>query len=134
MQVKISSNLRELISKYQKMRKNLLNDAAKAVHITTQEVVTKEFEQQKDPYGKKWPKDKTKTPFDPNHVIENSFKWSISGSTVTIESDLPYAIYHQTGTDKLPQRMMLPDPDKGFGKWEPQLDKAIDNVIKKALK
>jgi len=125
-----SGNLKELINKYGNMRSTLMDKIKDLAIEETKEIIHEQFRDQVDPYGRAWEPDKTGTVFDPNHKIENSFRWKKTNKGILIWNTLDYAIYHQTGTDKLPQRMMLPGSTNGLSnRWKDSLFIAFSDAV-----
>lgn len=119
------SNLKSVISNIEKYKEKLRKNINKAITTEVKVLIKEGFKDQKDPYGNSWDLDKTGTVFDPKHTIEKAFKVETTDTGVLITNTLDYAIYHQTGTETLPQRMMVPDSDKGLGDWG-------ENIIREA--
>jgi len=111
------SNIKSVINNIEKYKARLQKDINKAVAREVELLIKEGFKDQKDPYGNSWDPDKTGTVFDPKHTIERAFKVETTDTGVLITNTLDFAIYHQTGTETLPQRMMVPDSDKGLGDW-----------------
>lgn len=128
MNLRVSGNLKSVIKKYQKYRDTLIDKMNTAVAKEVKILIREEFRDQKDPYGNSWDPDKTGTVFDPKHSIQRAFKVEKTATGVEVYNTLDFAIYHQTGTDKLPQRMMLPDPNKGLGDWGDNIIREMENA------
>jgi len=85
-----------------------------------------------DPYGNEWPakKDGSKA----LQGLEDTFSATASDGKIVLKSSEPFTSAHQTGTDRLPQRMMVPDPTKGLGQWAGTIRNEIERVLKNRLK
>ena len=81
------------------------------------------WKEEKDPYERKWadlsPSTKRQKRKRGGYQILvdtgtllNSFTVEAEKDSVRIGTAVPYAKYHQLGTEKMPQRMLLPDPER----------------------
>lgn len=59
--------------------------------------------------GKKWPdsKEHNNDLLIKTGRLKKSIKYSVTGNTVKVISDVPYAIYHNEGTKNLPKRQFV---------------------------
>ena len=89
-----------------------------------EKLIEKEFKEQRDPYGRKWKKVEGE-PFDREHHLENSIS-VVKGDGCTILTDNENLHWHQSGTEHLPQRMMVPDKKRGLGRWKKPISQMID--------
>ncbi|MDR2092330.1 MAG: phage virion morphogenesis protein [Azoarcus sp.] len=81
------------------------------------------FEQQRDPFGALWkewaPATVASYPSDGNgRILDrysdmlNSLNWRATGKDVLVGFGVPYATYHEHGTNKMPRRgLLFADPD-----------------------
>lgn len=122
------SNLKSVINNIEKYKGRLQKDINKAVAREVELLIKEGFKDQKDPYGNSWEPDKAGTVFDPKHTIERAFNVETTDTGVLITNTLDFAIYHQTGTETLPQRMMVPDSDKGLGDWGEHIIREATNA------
>lgn len=103
-------------------------DIASLVAKNIENFIDNQFILKRDPFGKKWAIDKDGNLFDPDGVIHDSIKVKAKGNEVEISSSLDYTIYHQTGTAKMPQRMIYPE-DELPKKWEKKMQESINEVM-----
>lgn len=96
----------------------------------TLKLIQEEFDSSKDPYESDWVPNKkgTKTLVDTG-ALESSFQLTINTDGFTIKNDVGYGGYHQTGTSKMPQRMILPDGEIP-AKWQEAYEKALEETVK----
>lgn len=132
--IKIKSNIKQITATLQKEMGEIRRTINEAIVQESKRLIHEGFKNQTDPYGKKWDKikqDNKNKKFDPNHIIEKGFKWTKLRDGVVIENDVPYAIYHQLGTDNIPQRIMVPISNLGLGFWKTPLLLAISQALRK---
>ena len=116
---------------------NLEPILAKEISKDIEELIDEGFANKTDPKGNPWPMTKgTKREpsheFDPNDSIRRSIKVTVDGNTIDITSDKPYAIFHQEGTEFLPQRKMYVDKYLG-GKWAKKIADTIEDTLDKNI-
>lgn len=101
------------------------------------EMMKKGFRDQKNPYGESWEKLSDGTKFDKTGAIQKSFKSTSTPTSAKIESNLDFAIYHQTGTKRLPQRKMLPDGEGGGlegSTWQKPMHEVLSKVVERIMR
>lgn len=132
----VTSNIKMIIGKYASLHKNLTKRVMEAEAGVMGQLLRQGFKNQVDPYGQKWEKNNDGSKFDRNNAIQNSFKTSYTDDSAKIESDLEFAIYHQTGTKRLPKRRMLPDGASGGlerSTWEKPMHEVLAKVVKRIM-
>lgn len=93
-----------------KLMKALAKEALHQVDLT--------FSEQRDPYGVAWAalKGRTGPILKRSGRLARSFQTSnVNETGFDLESSVDYAVHHQYGTARIPQRMMLPIKQKGLG-------------------
>lgn len=107
-------------------------DITKAISKEIRKNIDDGFIGKKTPKGKKWPKDKNGTQFDPNDSIRNSITVKTNGNTITIDSkENPITGYLNFGTSSIKPHEMYPD-DYYPTKWtsiEAVIDKIMEDTI-----
>lgn len=129
----VHSNIQAIIKKYKDLHDNLTERVMQAEAIVMLDQLDKGFKDQRSPYGPSWPKKKDGTIFDPNHDLQNSFNSDHTDHSSTIKSEFISAIYHQYGTDNLPERKMIPEEGRGFGFWKAPMLNAARKVVKDTM-
>jgi phage gpG-like protein len=111
---------------------------SKAVENSAREIerlIVREFDTQRDPYGGAW------TPLKPATIkrkgssrilvdsgaLKDSVRVDASGSKVRILMN-DYALFHQTGTSRLPVRKILPD-DEIPPAWDQAIKLHFENIM-----
>lgn len=133
----VTSNIKLIIGKYRSLHKNLTRRVMQAEAGVMGEMLKKGFKDQIDPYGDKWDKNSDGSKFDRNGAIQKSFKTSYTEDSAKIESTLDFAIYHQTGTKRLPQRRMIPDGNSGgleHSTWQKPVHDVLSKVVERIMK
>lgn len=57
--------------------------------------------------------------------LRNSFTTKVNASSVEIGTPVPYAKYHQAGTNRMPRRLLLPDAAAVPVEWQMSIIKII---------
>lgn len=133
----VTSNIKVILGKYTALHRNLTRRLMEAEAGVMKEMLKKGFKDQVDPYGKKWEKNSDGSKFDRTGAIQKSFNTSYTENSAKIESDLDFAIYHQTGTKRLPQRRMIPDNDGGgleHSTWQKPMHDVLSKVIERIMR
>lgn len=129
----IHSNIQEIIRKYKDLHDNLTERIMQAESVVMLDQLDKGFKDQRSPYGPSWPPKKDGTIFDPSHDLQNSFVSDYTRDTATIKSEYTSAVYHQYGTDNLPERKMIPEEGRGFGFWKDPMLRAAQKVVRDTM-
>lgn len=89
------------------------------------------FHKETDPYGSNWAAKKyqngRKILVD-SGTLQSSFEMESSPEGFTIRNDTPYAGYHQSGTDRMVARKMIPD-EGSLGDWEEPLREVMQEFF-----
>jgi phage gpG-like protein len=95
------------------------------------------FVRQSDPYGKPWDKSKKAT----GRTLINTGYLIASGETQTVTDNgfkfrvyAPYGIFHQFGTYKMPQRMIVPHAPMGLGNWGPVFTRVAGSYVRELMR
>lgn len=101
------------------------------------------FSQSKDPYGNEWkslknPSKKrggeTAKPLLDRGRLVGSLSFVVQGDQLIVSTNVNYAEYHQNGTSDIPQRMFLPDSEKGLpDSFERDISQALDTVLRNMI-
>lgn len=132
----VTSNIKMIIGKYASLHRNLTRRVMEAEAGVMGQLLRQGFRDQLDPYGNKWEKNSDGSKFDRNGAIQKSFKTSYTDDSAKIESDLDFAIFHQTGTKRLPQRRMLPDDASGGlekSTWQAPMHLVLSKVVRRIM-
>ena len=94
-------------------------------------LVMKGFRESRDPYGKKWApiKHRKGRPLLDTGRLRSSFFGLVQGDGFKLGTRVSYAGFHQNGTKRIKQRMMIPS-----GRVPPEWRKAIGNAMLSAVK
>lgn len=60
-----------------------------------------------------------------------SFRTEVKGMTIKIMTNIPYAGYHQTGTDRMPKRQFMGESQRLNAKIADRVKKSLSNVFGK---
>ena len=132
----VTSNIKMIIGKYASLHRNLTRRVMEAEAGVMGHLLRQGFRDQIDPYGNKWEKNNDGSRFDRAGTIQKSFKTSYTDDSAKIESDLDFAIFHQTGTKRLPQRRMIPDEAGGgleHSTWQAPMHLVLSKVVKRIM-
>lgn len=98
------------------------------------ELVQEGFAKEQDPYGTSWEPKKYhngRKILVASGDMQASYEVDIKKDGFRITNDVPYAGFHQSGTDHMPARKTIPD-DGTLGRWEGDLrEAAIDFLVEK---
>lgn len=122
-----------------------ITDRQKALNrigAVIQSQVQLEFKLSQDPYGQKWKplapatvkrrRKQSAVPLVDTGAMRASLSYRVEGKAVAVGFGKHYAKYHQTGTKWIPQRAMLPVPEKGIpDKWQILIKKIIASAAGK---
>lgn len=81
------------------------------------EMMHEGFWLQRDPYGRPWADTVTGMPFDKNGGLERAFRPTRRLLGFFLECPHVAFKYHQGGTVRLPERLMVPEVRRGLGLW-----------------
>ena len=137
---------------------SLPREALKPIGGALLECVTEGFEDEKDPYGRKWKKPVARDgqALSDTGRLKNSWRSAVTGSGVKLINAAKYASIHQTGgvirpvrkkalqfklgkawvTVKkvtIPQRMMVPVTGQKSAKWEAAIREEVDALIEETM-
>ena len=132
----VTSNIKMIIGKYASLHRNLTRRVMEAEAGVMGHLLRQGFKNQTDPYGNKWEKNNDGSRFDRAGTIQKSFKTSYTDDSAKIESDLDFAIFHQTGTKRLPQRRMIPDEAGGgleHSTWQAPMHLVLSKVVRRIM-
>ena len=132
----VTSNIKMIIGKYASLHRNLTRRVMEAEAGVMGQLLRQGFRDQIDPYGNKWEKNNDGSRFDRAGTIQKSFKTSYTDDSAKIESDLDFAIFHQTGTKRLPQRRMIPDEAGGgleHSTWQAPMHLVLSKVVRRIM-
>jgi len=125
-----SKKLRELRSKLSETRP-LLQSISKNLAEETLELVRQGFENEADPYGGAWEPLKSRE----GAILQDTGRLRNSWHTVTtsdrgfvVGPAVDYAVFHQTGTSRMPARPMVPDdglPDE----WKRRFSEITNQIL-----
>lgn len=96
-----------------------------------------DFAKQQDPYGATWAKGKKKigkTLIRTGYLRASGEVEQVSAEGFRFRVYAPYATYHQTGTTRSPQRMIVPSARYGLGTWGAPFNRVAAAAIKGLLK
>lgn len=107
----------------------------KALGAETKRLIQRQFVTERDPYGNRWQKkerkDGRKTLTGPTGRLQRRVK--VSPVKLIVSFNTPYASFHQSGTSRMPQRLLF--PDAGLPRtWKRAFGKIAKAAAKKALK
>lgn len=95
------------------------------------------FRANRNPYGQPWDKLKKRQGqiLRDTGRLANSFSYSAGATGFRFGTDVNYAVYHQYGTDNLPQREMVPDNSTGgVGPiWGAAFNREADAYMRKVV-
>lgn len=83
------------------------------------------WDKQKDKWSKR-KKNYNHPPLENTGHLYNSFKSSISNNEITISNTADYAIFHNEGTGKIPQRQFLGESKELNNRIEKMIEKYLD--------
>jgi len=113
----------------------LLRAVSASMAEETLNLIKDGYRTETDPYGTPWaPKqaqDGRKTLSGPTGRLKTGWhKRRVDESGFLIAPSVTYAVHHQTGTRKMPQRMQVPDAAKGLpDKWQRLLEEtALEGI------
>lgn len=113
----------------------------KIINDSVKKLIKKEFDTSTDPYGKKWKKKKIpngKPTLIDTGKMRRSFRYLSTEKEIKVTNSTSYFPLHQSGTSKMPARVMVPK-SKGLTQiWRKQigtdLKKQMDKICKNYLK
>jgi len=119
----------------------LLTRVSKLLAEESIDLIKQGFRAQTDPYGRKWkPKqaaDGRMTLSGPTSRLKGGWhRKEVTPGGFRIAPAVDYGIYHQSPgpASKLPQRMMIPDAEKGIpASWRRAYDEAALEVLRQAF-
>lgn len=98
---------------------------------------TLDFQRQRDPYGAKWAP--TKKPSGKTLIRTGYLR--ASGEVEVVSADgfrfrvyAPYGRFHQSGTFRMPQRMIVPSAMYGLGRWGEPFNRVAVAAVRGLLK
>lgn len=128
------AELERLILKFERLSKgDFVKTVLPKIGQDAVELVEDGIRSQSDPYTIPWPTKKDGT--SALIGLIGSFSHHESGRRMTLESSDEHAGYHQTGTKKIPKRVMVPVKSRGFPtKWAVKFTKTIRETFEKSFK
>lgn len=131
------AGLRRALGQLAKVPAQASTEAAKGIN----DLIQQEFDQGTDPYGKAWDplkastlaKGRTPPPLTATRKMRSGTKAKpMSGGGISLEAPSP-ANFHQSGTSVMAKRPIL--PEHGLpATWKAEIDKAVDNAVKRRMK
>ena len=98
-----------------------------------EQLVLSGFAEEISPYGKPWAPRVFDDRPDPilveTRAMREGFSYNATAKDVVLGTPAGYATYHQTGTDKMVDRKMLPDTGKPSKNWEQNLYLTLSNWL-----
>lgn len=92
-------------------------------------LIETEFNTATDPYESPWAPTKRPNPIlVDTGTLKSTFTLEVNPDSAIIRNATPYGGYHQAGTSKMPQRMILPDSGMPV-KWDEEFRKALDVIV-----
>jgi len=93
--------------------------------MKAESLVKKEFRASTDPYGKAWAKLKYRQgkPLQNTGIMASSVHTGPNADGFYIEIDTSYAVYHQSGTKRIPKRQIIPE-----GAWPQEWVTAMGGI------
>ncbi len=113
----------------------------KIINDSVKKLIKKEFDTSTYPYGRKWIKKKIpngKPTLIHTGKMRKSFRYVSTEKEIKVQNSTSYFPLHQSGTSKMPARVMVPK-SKGLTQiWRKQigtdLKKQMDKICKNYLK
>ena len=99
--------------------------------------IRKNFSSKRNPYGVGWAP-RTRAYAHPlmrkTKALLGSVRGWGAGNLFKIGFSIGYGIFHQSGTRKMVQRMLIPEKSKGIpDTWEPWIGRILDDLMKAHL-
>jgi len=92
------------------------------------------FRASRDPYGRAWKplrRRAGKPLLDTGRMRASAHVYRVGADGFAIRVSAEYSGYHQDGTRHVPQRMMVPTPDRGLGLWGDPLRKVAAEFVER---
>ena len=107
------------------------NDIGKAAL----QLIDQEFNGSYSPYKAAWEplKYRVGKPLIKTGALKAGFSFTVSGNEIIVKNDVPYAVYHDLGTEKIPKREILPDKVLPRS-WYEEFSRICDELAKKGNK
>lgn len=112
-------------------------DLAKALADEAGKQYRRDFQNGTDPYGEAWAKGKKesgKTLVDTGYLRASGEPVSITPNGFRFRVYAPYGVFHQSGTKRMPQRMIVPSGLYGLGKWGEPFNRVAAAKVRALLK
>jgi hypothetical protein len=102
------------------------------------DVIQEDFDAGVNPYGEPWAplrpatlaKGRTPPPLTDEGLLRAVNVEPLQGAGLKIEFDEDYAVYHQTGTSRMAQRLILPEESRGLPeRWNDAVVEAMNNAV-----
>jgi phage gpG-like protein len=100
-------------------------------------LVRKGFQTSTNPYGERWKPLKVRKgmPLIDTARLRNSFaRRAVTNTGFGIGTNVAYMSYHQEGTRRIAQRLMVPTAERGMGPvWTPRFVKIAEALMRKHM-
>lgn len=111
--------------------KKIESTIADAIADKLASLIDREFARKVDPNDNAWKITKKGLPFDNRDSIRSSILVKARGDSIEIDSTKFYTIFHQTGTSKMPQRMIF--PEELSKRWKDEIERIIQITLDKVM-
>lgn len=110
---------------------------AKSLADEAQKQYRADFQRGTDPYGATWSKGKKtsgRTLVDTGYLRASGEPEQVTDQGFRFKVYAPYAVFHQSGTFRMPKRMVLPDARYGLGRWLAPFNRIAAAKVRALLK
>jgi hypothetical protein len=119
------------------------SQAAKSASTKIAKLIQEQFDRGEDSYGDGWANLAATTlargrhppPLTDTGALRNSITvYPTKGAGIEIAVGMDYGRFHQTGTQFMPARKILPDKGELPQEWEDAIEKSVSDAMQKRMK
>jgi phage gpG-like protein len=125
------TRLKRFFNSSELIKSKLLSSAAQEAKA----LILLGFRTETDPFGMGWEPLKSRKGriLQRTGRLRNSYSVHETVNGFSVGTNCTYATYHQNGTDRIPQRMMVPNSGELTPKWINAIYKAMQNIMNKLI-